>query len=149
MRQKRITAIFAVTLLLSGCATPEPTQTPPFPEWKTNLDQPIGQLETTLATLDRQQSMNYTVSNIAFLYDAKLRILFDDFLASLPPSERNAQIAQQREWLKQRKVQILRIYTKAGGSMAAYEAGQAFINTTKKRIADIERKMGKEPKGTR
>jgi len=141
--EKTIATIFAITLLLAGCTSPQPVQTtPPFPEWEINLDQPIGQLEKTLSTLEQQQSMNYTISNLAFLYDAKLRILFDDFLVSLPESARTSQIDEQRTWLNQRKVQILQAYSKyGGGTMASYNAAQVSIDITKERIITIQERM--------
>jgi len=129
-------------LLLPGCAAPQSEQTSLFPDWNPNVDQPIQQLEETLAKLDQQQRKNYTISNLAFLYDAQLYILFHDFIVSLPESARASEIAEQRNWLAQRKAQIHAAYSgREGGTLASYMAGQASIDATKERIAEIEKKM--------
>ena len=111
-------------------------------KWKPNLDQPIQQLERILAELEQQQPMNYTISNVAFLYDAKLRILFDDYLALLPESERVMQIKEQRQWLIARKAKVREGYMEfEGGTLASFSAGQVSIRVTKKRIATIETRI--------
>ena len=151
----RTTACLVIIgLLLSGCAKSQRKQDVLFPDWKPSLDQPIWQLEETLAKLEQQQPMNYTISNVARLYDAKLYMLFHDFLASLPESERASQIAEQNQWLRQRETQVHDASKEhEGGTLAPYTAGNAKISATKKRIEEIERRMNgasnKELKATR
>ena len=142
----RSIVILIAGLILSGCATPQMEQISLFPEWKPNIDQPISQLEEILGKLEQQQSINYTISNVAFLYDAKLYILFHDFISALPESARAPQTAEQREWLKQRKMQVHEAYSQYdGGTLASYTAGQASITATKKRIAEIDSRMKELP----
>ena len=134
--------IVVIGLLLAGSVMSQSERSKRFPHWTPNVDQPIRQLEETLAKLEKQQPMNYTISNVAFLYDAKLYILFHDFLASLPESERDSQIAEQRQWLEQRKTKVHEAYMKyKGGTLASYVAGKASVSATKKRIAEIERRV--------
>ena len=131
-----------IGLLLSGCVSSQSERSKLFPHWTPNIDQPIGQLEESLAELEQQQPMNYTISNVALLYDAKLYILFHDFLAFLPESERASQIAEQRQWLAQRKIQVHEAYIEyEGGTLAPYTAGKASVSATKKRIVEIEGRM--------
>jgi uncharacterized protein YecT (DUF1311 family) len=136
-----ITAIVA-GMLLSGCKCESPEQGKPFSAWTPSVDQPIRQLEEVLASLEQQQPMNYTSANLAFLYDAKLYLLFQDYLAVLPESERASQIAEQKQWLAKRKELVQDAYAKyEGGTLAPFSASQASINLTKKRIDEIEAKM--------
>jgi uncharacterized protein YecT (DUF1311 family) len=140
---KNITiCLLIIGLLLSGCVTSQPKRSKLISHWTPNLDQPIGQLEETLAKLEQQQPMNYTISNVAFLYDAKLYILFHDFLAFLPESERAAHISEQHQWLVERKIQVNEAYMKyEGGTFASYSASKASVSATKKRIAEIEGRL--------
>lgn len=134
--------LLIIGLLLSGCVKSQSERSKLFPHWTPNVDQPIGQLEETLAKLEQQQPMNYTISNVAFLYDAKLYILFHDFLEYLPESERASQIAEQRRWLEQRKTQVNEAYMEyEGGTFAPYSAGETSVSATMKRIAEIEGRL--------
>ncbi len=146
MKFRTIATFIAVGSLLYGCDTSQPDHSALFPEWQPNLDQPIQQLEEVMAKLEQQQPMNYTISNIAFLYDAKLHILFHDFVSSLPESARASEVAVQREWLEQRKAQVHEAYSEyEGGTLASYTGGQTSIETTKERIAVIEDRMQELP----
>ena len=146
MNIRTIVAFVGIVVLLSGCATSQPDQSSLLPEWELEIDQPIRQLEEILAELEQQQPKNYTVSNVAFLYDAKLYILFHDFIASLSESARASQITEQRKWLTTRKAQIHESYSEyEGGTLASYSAGRASIDATKKRIAEIEKRMKELP----
>jgi uncharacterized protein YecT (DUF1311 family) len=147
MKLKIIVLLIGAGVLLSGCCTkPEATKSIQFPDWQPNIDQPIGQLEEVLVKLEQQQPMNYTISNVAFLYDAKLYILFHDFIDQLPEAARASEIAEQEKWLGQRKKLIGAGYAEyEGGTLASFTAGQASIDATKKRIAEIEKKMKELP----
>ena len=113
-------------------------------QWEPNVDQPIRQLEESLAQIEQQQPMNYTISNIAFLYDAKLYILFYKYMENLNPKNRKEQINQQDEWLKIREEYVNRAYREyEGGTFAPYNAGEAYIKITKERIEEIEIKLDK------
>lgn len=142
MNFKTTATLICTGLLLFGCATSPPDRSRLFSEWNIPIDQPIRQLEEILAELEQQQPMNYTISNVAFLYDAKLFILFHEFIDQLSESVRASEIAEQRKWLTIRKAQIHKAYSEyEGGTMASYAAGLASIDATKKRIAEIEKRM--------
>ena len=139
---RNILAVLGIGLLLSGCATSQSSSSAFFPDWQPNIDQPIRQLEETLSKRDQQQPMNFTISNVAFLYDTKLYILFNDFIGQLPKSQRASELEEQRKWLNQRKKLIAAGYAEyEGGTLAAYNAGHISIDASKKRIAEIEKKM--------
>ena len=132
-------------LIFSSCATRQNDQVY-LPEWKPNLDQPIRQIEETLAKQERQESLqepvNFMIANASFLYDAKVYILFHDYVARLPVAKRNVEIAKQSTWLATRK----RLMDEAaaeyeGGTLASYVAGQAAIKACKERISEIEEEM--------
>jgi uncharacterized protein YecT (DUF1311 family) len=143
---KAIVATFLLGVLLSGCATSQMKQSALFPEWKPNVDQPIGQLEEVLAKLEQQQPMNDTIANISFLYDTKLLMLIQDFIAHLPESVRASQISEQQEWLKQREKLTSAAAAKYdGGTGGPFAVGMASIETTKKRISEIKKRMNEFP----
>ncbi|MFX5498404.1 hypothetical protein ABTD99_19905, partial [Acinetobacter baumannii] len=52
-------------------------------DWRPDVDQVIDQLEEILVTDLPQQQMNYTMANLAMLYDTKLYLTFIDYLAAL------------------------------------------------------------------
>ncbi len=142
MKSRTLIILLGLVLLLSSCKTAQQNKSALFPDWQPNIDQPLGQLEATLAELEQQQPRNYTISNVSFLYDAKLYILFYDFLARLPETSRASQIAEQQKWLKKRKKLIHAGYAEyEGGTLAAYTAGQASIAATKERITEIENEI--------
>ncbi len=118
-----------------------PVTTAPL-NWHPTLDQPIQQLQEVFAANDQQQPMNYTSSNIAFVMDAKLYLLFEQYIAALPEGKRAADIEEQRRWLQQRKVATSQVYDEyAGGTLASLVGNQAFIKATESRIATIEQRM--------
>mgnify|MGYP000091366571 CR=1 FL=1 len=113
-----------------------------IPGWEPFIDQPIGQLEEILETLEQQQPMNYTISNICILYDAKLYILFDRYLDTLEPGAVAAAVAGQALWLDARADSVsIAASEYAGGSLSPYVAGMRFIEVTKNRIDALEEAM--------
>ncbi|MHC1769392.1 MAG: lysozyme inhibitor LprI family protein [Verrucomicrobiia bacterium] len=138
-RVRTASLLVGIGLVSSSCSPPPPPAT--FEGWEIMIDQPIRQLEQTLASLEQQQPMNYTIANISFLYDAKLYILFREFIERLPESARTTEINEQRKWLKQRHTQVKKAYARyEGGTLAPYNAAEADIAFTKRRIAVVEEK---------
>lgn len=137
-----ITTFLAGGLFAIGCTTQPLKSESLIPNWQPNINQPIEQLEEILSQLEQQQPMNYTISNVAFLYDAKLYILFGNFITVLPKSERTYRISEQNKWLKKREELIRLAYAEyEGGTLASYSSGKMSIDFTKKRITEIENKM--------
>lgn len=131
-------------LALAGilAAVPLASRAALIPEWDPYIDQPIRQLEEVLETLEQQQPMNYTMSNICILYDAKLYILFDHYLDTLDPEAVDAAVAEQVLWLEARAESVsVAASAYAGGSLSPYIAGMRFLEVTKNRIAVLEEAM--------
>jgi uncharacterized protein YecT (DUF1311 family) len=142
MNLKTIITVLGIALLLSACTSLQAEHSVSLPEWSPDINQPIQQLEETLATLEQQQPRNYTISNVAFLYDAKLYILFNEFVGRRPSVMRAGEVAEQRQWLIRRKELIDAAYAVyEGGTLASFNAGQAAIDATKERIVVIEQKI--------
>ena len=133
-----VIALFAAAMV-GSCKRTQPVDPSASLEWEPNVDQPIRQLEKVLSELEQQQPRNETISSIAFLYDAKLYVLFHDFVAALPEEERVKEIEEQRRWLQERKRRIDAACAEyEGGTLASFTAGQASIDATKARIRAIE-----------
>ena len=128
----------------AGCAsrvTPPPAATGKL-DWHPELDQPIRQLEEVLAESEQQQPLNYTSSNLAFVLDAKLYLLFDRYVASAPAAERPGIFDEQRQWLEKRKGAADEAHAEyKGGTFASFAGNRAFIDATKARINEIERRL--------
>jgi uncharacterized protein YecT (DUF1311 family) len=108
--------------------------------WHPTLDQPAQELEENLAAEQQQQPMNYTSLNLGFLLDAKLYILFDQYLSSLPPDKRASAIDRQRRWLAQRASATTKAYAEyVGGTLASFAANESFIEITKARIVELQK----------
>lgn len=132
---------FAAVLILSGCTTNGPTIAEEL-GWRPNLDQPARQLGEVLATTQQQQPMNYTSANLGFVLDAKLYLLFERYVGSLPGGRRQGAFEEQHRWLDERKRATDAAYAEyAGGTYASFNANSAFIECTKRRIAELESRL--------
>jgi len=139
MKCRCVIALAGIGALLVGCGREQPKTAGFLPEWKLEIDQPIGQIEEILEEAEQQQLINYTSANLGFLYDVKLYILFHQHIASLPVTEQASRISEQRKWLKQRKTQVDKANMEyEGGTFASYAGNNAWMELTKKRIAEIE-----------
>ena len=137
-----VVAVLGMGLLWSGCAAPTADRPAPLAEWKPDVDGAIQQLEEKFDTLMQQQPMNGTSGAIAMVYDAKLYILFYDFVARLPESARGKELEEQRQWLAKREKLSAAAYAEyEGGTMAPLNRNQAFIEATRARILEVERKI--------
>lgn len=107
--------------------------------WEPKLDQPIAQLEAQMALEDTQMAKNHTLSSIAYLYDTRLYLLFQDTLDYLPEEAQRHEVALQNRWLDQRADAMTRAFLDdKDGEVARFAAGQAFIDETLKRIEELE-----------
>ena len=138
-----IAYVLAVTMGV-GCASR--TSTPPATgrklDWHPKLDQPIQQLEDVLVATEQQQPRNYTSANLGFVLDAKLYLLFDRYIDSVPAADRPTMFAEQRQWLEKRKLATAEAYAEyEGGTFASFAGSRVFIDATKARISEIERRL--------
>jgi len=135
--------IFA--LLLAGCTDTAPPRSIAELDWHPETDQPIRQLQELLETTEQQQPRNYTSANLAFALDAKLYILYCQYLETLDLTERSAAIDEQGSWLHQRRTATSSAYSEyEGGTLASNVGNMAFIDATRQRILEIESRMPRE-----
>ena len=135
-----IAYVLALTMAL-GCAsqTSPPPATTGNLDWHPKLDQPIRQLEEVLAATEQQQPRNYASANLGFVLDAKLFLLFERYVASVPAADRPAIVDEQRQWLEKRKRATDEAYAEyEGGTFASFAGNNAFIDATKARIDGLE-----------
>jgi len=131
-----------VAVACASCAS-NPPATASKLDWHPQLDQPIRQLEEILAATEQQQPRNYTSSNLGFVLDAKLYLLFDRYVASVPEADRPEIVNEQRHWLEARNRATDVGYAEyEGGTLASFAGNRAFIDMTKARISDIESRLG-------
>jgi uncharacterized protein YecT (DUF1311 family) len=108
-------------------------------DWVPWLDQPIHQLEVLLDSQEQQQEMNYTISNLCILHDAKLYIVFHRYLDTLDRRGREAAVLEQDEWLMARLDMVTEAGEEySGGTLRSLVAGRAFIDLTRARTAEVE-----------
>ncbi len=107
--------------------------------WEPKLDQPIAQLEAQLQLEETQLAKNHTLSSIAYLWDTRLYLLFQDTLDYLPEQAQHHEVELQNRWLDQRAEAMTRAFLNdKDGEVARFAAGQAFIEETQKRIKELE-----------
>ena len=136
MKLKYSAIAFAV--LLAGCHTSKQLTGMPIDDYK--IDQPIEQLEGILANLEQQQPRNYTIANISFLYEIKLHLVFEQYLASLSEDKRPTAIEEQKKWQKLHDKRVSDAFAEfEGGSYAGFNAGEAAVKDYKARIDEISK----------
>lgn len=107
-------------------------------DWEIKLDQPIRQLEEFMGETTQQQHYNFTSANMAFVYDAKLYILFHDLLRSAGPAERAELLDSQRLFLREREIRVDAVYdTYNGGTGGSLAGNLEFIDLTRQRIEEL------------
>ena len=108
-------------------------------DWFPSLEQPLTQLEEVYASEASVTERNRTLSSLAYLYDARLFVLFQDMLDFLHPDARAHELAEQNAWLDQRERLATQAFLSVEDADAArLAAGQAFIDATQARIDEIE-----------
>lgn len=109
--------------------------------WSPNLDAVIIQEEDLIAKTQKQQDKDILLNSLNNLYDAKLYILFQEYLKKLPFDQQIINIKLQQKWLLERKLLSDQASTRYQGSLGS-SACQASIEATKKRIKAIQQLTG-------
>lgn len=108
-------------------------------DWFPSLEQPLAQLEGLYAEEQSLAERNRTLSSVAYLYDARLFVLFQDMLDYLPDQARTHELEEQNAWLDQRERLATQAFLSVEDADAArLAAGQAFVQATRERIEEIE-----------
>lgn len=158
----RIGSLLTAILLLSACSNVQipgfgssapkqaPVETakviePPLItslDWAPNYTQPIRYLEAQLREQTDDRAMGQTITNIAYLYDAQLYVLFHEFLDYLPDTARIREIDEQNAWLDTRQEAVSEAFTRnGGGEVGSYHAADMFIAQTRQRMSLIEQRL--------
>ncbi len=134
----KIITILFMAVVLAGCQGHPTSHDVSNLNWSLEIDQPIGQLEEILDTLEQQQPRNYTIANISFLYELKLYLVFQEYVESLPVAERSGAILEQSEWMELHRQKVDEAYAEyEGGTFAGYNAGVVSIGLLKWRISEL------------
>lgn len=114
----------------------------PSLDWLPSFGPPIRQLETHLLNLRDNREMTQTISNIAYLYDAQLYIIFLELFDVSSQAARDALVNEQNLWLDFRMEVVTDTYQKNGtGDVASYHAADMFIAQTRERIVQLEKRL--------
>ncbi|REH37774.1 hypothetical protein DFR26_1557 [Paraperlucidibaca baekdonensis] len=107
-------------------------------DWRPDIDQTIDQLERWLSQEQTQQELNYSMVNLAALYDTKLYLVFIDYLATVDAQQSATILQEQQAWLQLRKERTAAARLAfAEGSLASYNASEAYVYITHERIDSI------------
>lgn len=111
-------------------------------DWSPNYTQPIQYMEEQLREQTDDRKMGRTITNIAYLYDAQLYVLFHEFLDYLPDMARVREIDEQNAWLDTRQEAVSEAFNRNGGGDAgSYHAADMFIAQTRQRTSLIEQRL--------
>lgn len=126
-------------------ATTQEEKAPPLItslQWVPNYQPPIRQLEALLRNQEDAREMAQTISNIAYLQDARLYVKFHELLDYLPDTARVREVEEQNAWLDRRQQQVGEVFHRhEGGDLGSYHAADAFIAITRDRMAVIEQRL--------
>ena len=113
-------------------------------DWAPNYTQPIRYLEALLRDQNDQQVKTQTITQLAYLYDAELYVLFHELLDYLPDTARVREIEEQNGWLDKRQEAVSEAFTRnGGGDLGAYHAADMFIAQTRQRTALVEERLSR------
>lgn len=113
-------------------------------DWAPNYTQPIRFLEAFLRDQNDDRMKTQTITQIAYLYDAQLYVLFHEFLDYLPDTARVREIEEQNGWLDKRQEAVSEAFTRNnGGDVGAYHAADMFIAQTRQRASLVEERLSR------
>jgi uncharacterized protein YecT (DUF1311 family) len=112
-------------------------------EWRPSLEQVQEEVENGIAAQPHQsqQALNRASQNLADLADARLFITYVLLQQKLDEKGRKALFMEHKAWLTQRAALARAAVVSKGGSLAAMEYASAFIDITKKRLAELEARL--------
>lgn len=135
----------ACTILLFFALSPLAGQTKPTPVipegWLPALAPSIESALADLKDANAQMEMNRLSRLIADMTDAQLFIAYVRLYEKLPPKEQTALVAEQAKWLKARVKAASDGIESEGGSLAPFEANNAELTFTEKRLAELRARL--------
>ena len=135
----------ACLLVLIGSASAQ-SKAKPTPkiipaDWLPALAPSIQSALDDLKQANAQMEMNRISRQIADMTDAQLFIAYVRLYERLPQKERDALVAEQAKWLKARVKAAQDGVESAGGSLAPFEANNAELTFTEKRLAELRARL--------
>lgn len=113
-------------------------------DWTPNYTQPIRFMETLLTEQNDERAKGRTITQIAYLYDAQLYVLFHELLDYLPDTARVREVQEQNSWLDARQEVVSESFTRNGGGDAgSFHAADMFIAQTQQRQSLIEQRLSR------
>lgn len=113
----------------------------PLPKgWSPSLDGAREWLEAELENAP-QQGMNRITGALGAIADAELAIVYLRLYTQLAPAEQKKLQAEQQRWLKLRDKAAEDAVESRGGSLAPTEANLGYADFTKKRIAELQKRL--------
>jgi len=128
----------------------EPTEPPPLAplsisdqlDWLPSLDDTLASMNNQVAETAQLDEKIAALMSLAYVVDAQLYIAFRDLLDRLDESEAQLLLAEQREWLGERKENLTRAYLEFKADKAGrYNAAQAFLRNSHQRMREIQARL--------
>ena len=110
-------------------------------DWLPPLAPSIKSALGDLREANSQMEMNALSRQIADMTDAQLFIAYVRLYERLPQKGRDALVAEQTKWLKARKQAAQDGVESDGGSLAPFEANNAELTFTEKRLAELRARL--------
>lgn len=114
-------------------------------DWRPDLLAASEWLESDLAETRAQQGMNRLTRCLADLKDAELLAIYVRLYETLTPPEQQSLLEEQTKWLSKRRKAAEDGIESEGGSLAPTEANMAEMEFTKKRIAELSKRLAGKP----
>lgn len=106
--------------------------------WAPSLSEPMQFIDTSLTSVEPLDEKISKLMSLAYVVDAQLYIQFRDLLDRLQEPARSLEIERQRLWLDDRKQVMTQAFLEFEDENAArYNAAQAFLRSSHKRIGEI------------
>ena len=110
-------------------------------DWLPALAPSIKSALGNLREANSQTEMNALSRQIADMTDAQLFIAYVRLYERLPQKGRDALVAEQTKWLKARAKAAQDGVESDGGSLAPFEANNAELTFTEKRLAELRARL--------
>ena len=111
-------------------------------DWLPSLDDTLAAMTGRVANTDQLDGKIEALMSLAYVVDAQLYIAFRDLLDRLDSMEAELLLAEQREWLTQRKDNLTRAYLEFKADKAGrYNAAQAFLRDSHQRMREIQARL--------
>lgn len=110
--------------------------------WLPSLDETLVAMDSSVSESASLDDKIDALMSLAYVIDAKLYISFRELLDRVSPNEAALLMAEQQEWLTQRKENLTRAYLEFKADKAGrYNAAQAFLRNSHTRMREIDARL--------